>query len=216
MFWKRLWRSSSGMLLMRSRNMAEKLISVTPSNSPSSTSLLQTRMRLRCQGSDGTSSGWGNVSSRYSQISVDSITGLPSWTSVGTTPLGLSLRYFGSYCSLRNRSTFTACHVRPFSHRVMRTFWQQTELPKSESVSMQCSCVDPGAVRANGATPRPTCHRVGRKNRSIFPIVPSPAPAADFRAKVPSARHGHDAVEQRLRDDRNEHVFETTPDRFDP
>src|SRR5262245_6323192 len=81
---------------------------------------------------------------------------------------------------------------------------------------MQCSCVDPGAVRANGATPRPTCHRVGRKNRSIFPIVPSPAPAADFRAKVPSARHGHDAVEQRLRDDRNERVFETTPDRFDP
>src|SRR5215467_8487292 len=33
---KRLSRVSSGMLRMRSRNMAEKLISATPSNSPSS------------------------------------------------------------------------------------------------------------------------------------------------------------------------------------
>jgi hypothetical protein len=82
----------SGMFRMRSRNMAEKLISVMPSNSPSSTSLLQMRMRLRSQGSAGTSDGSGKASSRYSQMSVDSITGLPSCTRVGTTPLGLSLR----------------------------------------------------------------------------------------------------------------------------
>jgi hypothetical protein len=46
--------------------------------------------------------------------------------------------------------------------------------------------------------------------------VPSPEPSADFRDKVPSVRHEHDAVEQGLRDDRNNRVFAMTPDRFDP
>ena len=77
---------------MRSRNMAEKLNSVTPSNRPSSTNLLHSRMRVRSAGSFGMSGGSGKVSSMYSQISVDSMTGVPSCTSVGTTPLGLSLR----------------------------------------------------------------------------------------------------------------------------
>src|SRR5215831_11332714 len=75
--------------------MAEKLISVTPSNRPSSTILLQSRIRLRNQGSAGMRSGSGNVSSRYSQMRVDSMIALPSCRSVGTTPFGLSFRYFG-------------------------------------------------------------------------------------------------------------------------
>src|SRR6516164_2774580 len=78
------------MLRIRSRNMAEKLISVTPSNRPSSPILLQSRIRLRNQGSAGMRSGSGNVSSRYSQMRVDSMIALPSCRSVGTTPFGLS------------------------------------------------------------------------------------------------------------------------------
>ena len=57
------------------------------------------------------------------------MTGTPSCTSVGTTPFGLSLRYFGSYCSLANRSTRIASQSSPFSLSVIRTFWQQTEFP---------------------------------------------------------------------------------------
>ena len=88
-------------------------------------------MRARSAGALGTSGGLGNVSSMYSQISVDFITGTPSCTRVGTTPLGLSLRYSGSYCSVLNRSTRRASQVRPFSTSVIRTFCKQTELPKS-------------------------------------------------------------------------------------
>jgi hypothetical protein len=51
---------------------------VTPSNNPSSTILLHRRIRVRCQGSEGISRGSGKVSSRYSQIRVDSMIGFPS------------------------------------------------------------------------------------------------------------------------------------------
>jgi len=77
---KRLSRISSEMVRMRSRNMAEKLISVTPSNSPSSTILLHNRIRVRSHGSAGTSRGFGKASSRYSQINVDSMIAFPSCT----------------------------------------------------------------------------------------------------------------------------------------
>ena len=117
------------MFFIRSRNIAEKLSSVTPSNRPSSTYLPHTRMRARPAASFGASGGSGNISSTYSQISVDSITGTPSCTSVGTTPFGLSLRYSGSHCSSLNRSTRRASQVSPFATSAMRTFWQQTELP---------------------------------------------------------------------------------------
>ena len=80
------------MLFIRSRNIAEKLSSVAPSNRPSSTNLLHSRIRVRSAGVFGISGGSGKVSSMYSQISVDSITGVPSCTKVGTTPLGLSFR----------------------------------------------------------------------------------------------------------------------------
>jgi len=64
-----------------------------------STILLHNRIRVRSQGSAGTSRGFGKASSRYSQINVDSMIAFPSCTSVGTMPLGLSFKYFGSYCS---------------------------------------------------------------------------------------------------------------------
>ena len=77
---------------MRSRNMAEKLISLTPSYSPSSTALLHSRMRGRFVAAVGIKGGSGKIPSIYSQINVDSMTAEPSCTSVGTTPFGLSFR----------------------------------------------------------------------------------------------------------------------------
>src|SRR6476646_7286061 len=54
--------------------------------------------------------------------------GLSLCTSVGTTPLGLYLRYAGSYCSFLKRSTRLVSHDRPFSKSVVRTFCVQIEL----------------------------------------------------------------------------------------
>src|SRR6516225_10874781 len=96
-----------------------------------STILLHNRIRVRSQGSAGTSRGFGKASSRYSQINVDSMIAFPSCTSVGTMPLGLSFKYFGSYCSALNKSTLTDSQSSPLARIVIRTFWQHTELPKS-------------------------------------------------------------------------------------
>src|SRR5262249_60253005 len=98
--------------------MAEKVLSATPSSRPSSTILLQSAIRARNQGSAGMKSGSGNVSSRYSQMRVDSMIALPSCRSVGTPPFGLSFRYFGSYCSASNRLTLTDSQLSPFARIV--------------------------------------------------------------------------------------------------
>ena len=62
------------------------------------------RVARQPAGVAGRSAGSGKDSSRYSQMSVDSTMAAPSCTRVGTTPLGLSFRYSGSYCSFLNRS----------------------------------------------------------------------------------------------------------------
>jgi hypothetical protein len=49
-------------------------------------------------------------------------------------PFGLSFKYFGSYCSALNRSTFTESQASSLTRIVIHTFWQHTELPKSHSV----------------------------------------------------------------------------------
>lgn len=56
-----------------------------------------------------------------------SVSTAPSWTSVGTTPRGLSARYCGRMTSPLRRSTATVVHDRPFSASVTRTFWAATE-----------------------------------------------------------------------------------------
>src|ERR1700761_7217354 len=90
--------------------------------------LLQRRICARSKAEVGTRDGCGNVSSRYSQMRVDSTIARPSWISVGTTPLGLSLRYSGRYCSLLKRSIYSDVQGNPFSIRVRNTFCVQIEL----------------------------------------------------------------------------------------
>src|SRR5947207_12050697 len=92
---KRLSRISADMLRMRSRNMAENLISVTPSNSPSSTILLHSRMRVGGYES--------RLRKRVTEILADQRR-LDDRLSVVHEPLGLSFKYFGSYCSALNKS----------------------------------------------------------------------------------------------------------------
>jgi hypothetical protein len=58
----------------------------------SSTALVHSRMRARAMALRGLSGTSGNSSSRYSQITVDSISTTPSCTSVGTTASGLSFK----------------------------------------------------------------------------------------------------------------------------
>ncbi len=54
--------------------------------------------------SAGMSGVRGKASFKYSQMILDSMTGRPSWTKVGTTPKGLSLRYSGRRFSLLGKS----------------------------------------------------------------------------------------------------------------
>ena len=58
----------------------------------SSMKCISVRMRARTTGSSGVKLASGSTSSRYSVITVESVTMAPSWSSVGTTPFGLSLR----------------------------------------------------------------------------------------------------------------------------
>jgi hypothetical protein len=54
---------------------------------------ISARIRARRKGSAGTKvRPPGKTSSRYSMITEESITGVPSWSSVGTRPFGLSFR----------------------------------------------------------------------------------------------------------------------------
>ena len=58
----------------------------------SSMKCISARMRARSTGDSGVKLACGATSSRYSVMTVESMTIAPSWSSVGTTPLGLSLR----------------------------------------------------------------------------------------------------------------------------
>jgi hypothetical protein len=76
----------------------------TTADSPwSLASLVHTRMRALPSGVVGRSRTPSNFSSRYSLISIESITGTPSSMSVGTTPFGLSATYSGVCCSNARR-----------------------------------------------------------------------------------------------------------------
>ena len=59
---------------------------------------------------------------------VDSITGLPSWTSAGTTPFGLISRYSGETCSAFIKLMCRRSCGSFFSASAMRTFCAQTEM----------------------------------------------------------------------------------------
>jgi hypothetical protein len=57
---------------------------------------IRARIFARTTGSLGVKlAGAGAISSRYSMMTEESITIAPSWSNVGTTPLGLSARYCG-------------------------------------------------------------------------------------------------------------------------
>jgi hypothetical protein len=54
---------------------------------------MSARILARATGAAGVKvSGCGAISSRYSMMTDESMTILPSWSRVGTTPLGLSAR----------------------------------------------------------------------------------------------------------------------------
>ena len=58
----------------------------------SSMKCISARMRARATGDSGVKLASGATSSRYSVMTVESMTIEPSWSRVGTTPFGLSLR----------------------------------------------------------------------------------------------------------------------------
>jgi hypothetical protein len=79
------------------------------------------------KGSDGRRGGEGKTSSTYWQITEDSRITLPSCTSVGTTPFGLSFRYSGRKCSNLRSSRRRSAQARFFSESTMRTLNEWTE-----------------------------------------------------------------------------------------
>ena len=81
----------------------------------SSGSLHHSRMVARSTGFFGLSGGFGNTSSRYMQITLDSTMVLPSWTSTGTTPRGFIFLNSGVSCSPRARLRWWLVHGRFFS-----------------------------------------------------------------------------------------------------
>ena len=60
-------------------------------------------------------------------MELESMTMRPSWSSVGTTPLGLSLRYSGLSWSPARRLRFTCSNGRPLVLNTKRTRWLQVD-----------------------------------------------------------------------------------------
>ena len=60
-------------------------------------------------------------------MTEESITIVPSWSSVGTTPLGLSARYSGLSWSPARRSSFLSSKASPLALSTKRTRWLQVD-----------------------------------------------------------------------------------------
>ncbi len=80
------------MAAKRGRNARLKVGIRTAAAGISSMKRISERMCARSTGARGVKLCSGEISSRYSMMTDESMTTLPSWSSVGTTPLGLSLR----------------------------------------------------------------------------------------------------------------------------
>ncbi len=114
----------------------------------SSTHLVQTRICARSQGSAGRSGlASGNTSSRYSQITVDSVTIRPSWSRAGTCPLGLMALNQSSWCSNSAGFRKRLVNSSSFSYRASSGFRELAPGPKLYSVSMPHSASYPSLRR---------------------------------------------------------------------
>src|SRR5271155_783265 len=90
----------------------------------SSMKCINERILARCTGSCGVkSSGSGATSSRYSIMTDESMTIAPSWSSVGTTPFGLSAKYSGLSWSPARRSSLISAKGSCFAFSTNRTRW---------------------------------------------------------------------------------------------
>jgi hypothetical protein len=86
-------KSCSLMAAKRGRKARLKVGTRIAAAGISSMKCMRARIWARASGASGVKlSGSGAISSRYSPMTAESITILPSWSRVGTTPLGLSLR----------------------------------------------------------------------------------------------------------------------------
>ena len=93
----------------------------------SSMKRISERMVARLTGSRGVKLCCGTTSSRYSMITEESITIWPSWSSVGTTPLGLSARYSGLSWSPARRSSFSSANGCALALSTKRTRCEQVD-----------------------------------------------------------------------------------------
>ena len=87
--------SSSLIAWKRGRKARLKVGTRTAAAGISSMKRISARMRARSTGDFGVKHTSGETSSRYSMMTEESMTIAPSWSSVGTTPFGLSFRYSG-------------------------------------------------------------------------------------------------------------------------
>src|SRR5215475_8057396 len=137
----------------------------------SSMKRMSERIFARSAGSGGVKLCAGATSSRYSTMTEESMMIAPSWSSVGTTPLGLSLRYSGLSWSPASRSSFTSANGSCLALSTKRTRWLQVDggaLYRVKAMffpdAIAAAVMPDGAQRRSGI-------QVPRHHRSILPVL---------------------------------------------